>query len=86
MNCNILLFELQCFFCRTESDFNDLCQRVRTDLIDPEKEPMFEVSYNKPKEWSPTLENAIDAAATSFSGIWVFLLLEKLLVDDTNEV
>lgn len=38
------------------------------DLIDPEKEPMFEVSYNKPKEWSPTLENAIEAAATSFSG------------------
>lgn len=29
---------------------------------------MFEISYNKPKEWSPILENAIEAAATSFSG------------------
>uniref|UniRef100_V5GLN2 Cysteine protease n=1 Tax=Anoplophora glabripennis TaxID=217634 RepID=V5GLN2_ANOGL len=56
-----------CFFCRTEGDFNDLCQRIKTELIDPEKQPLFEVCYNKPKEWSPTLENAIEAGPASFA-------------------
>ncbi|KAG5877386.1 hypothetical protein JTB14_027997 [Gonioctena quinquepunctata] len=56
-----------CFFCKTESDFNELCQKVKTDLIDPEKEPMFEVSFNRPEEWSPTLENAVEAGTTSFA-------------------
>ncbi|CAG9862759.1 unnamed protein product [Phyllotreta striolata] len=56
-----------CFFCKTEADFNEFCQRVKSDLIDPEKEPMFEICYNKPKEWSPTLENAVDAGNASFS-------------------
>ncbi|CAG9837066.1 unnamed protein product [Diabrotica balteata] len=56
-----------CFFCKTEQDFDDFCQRVKTDLIDPEKEPMFEISFNKPKEWSPILENAVEAGAASFT-------------------
>nr|CAI5869646.1 unnamed protein product [Callosobruchus analis] len=56
-----------CFFCKTEGDFNDLCLRIKLDLIEPEKEPMFEVTYSKPEEWSPTLENAVEAATTSFA-------------------
>ncbi|XP_023030058.1 autophagy-related 4a isoform X2 [Leptinotarsa decemlineata] len=58
-----------CFFCKTESDFDEFCQRVKTDLIDREKEPMFEISLDKPKEWSPTLESAVEANASSFSEI-----------------
>ncbi|KAJ8951803.1 hypothetical protein NQ318_019776 [Aromia moschata] len=58
-----------CFFCKTEADFNDLCQRIKSELIDPEKQPLFEITYNKPKEWSPTLENAIEAGPASFSDL-----------------
>ncbi|XP_056646251.1 cysteine protease ATG4A-like isoform X1 [Diorhabda sublineata] len=56
-----------CFFCKTESDFNDFCLKVETDLLNPQTEPMFEISYNKPTEWSPVLENAVDAGAASFA-------------------
>ncbi|CAG9771796.1 unnamed protein product [Ceutorhynchus assimilis] len=46
-----------CFFCKTEEDFNDLCQNIKDDLIKPERQPLFEISYDKPKEWQPTTQD-----------------------------
>lgn len=43
-----------CFFCKTEDDFNDLCQNIKDVLIKPEKQPLFEVSYERPQEWQST--------------------------------
>ncbi|KAJ8964780.1 hypothetical protein NQ317_010015 [Molorchus minor] len=41
--------------------------RIKSELMEPEKQPLFEISYNRPKEWSPTTENAIEAGPASFS-------------------
>ncbi|KAF7281354.1 hypothetical protein GWI33_004837 [Rhynchophorus ferrugineus] len=40
-----------CFFCKTEEDFNDLCQQIKDDLITSMKQPLFEISLEKPVEW-----------------------------------
>ncbi|XP_019873976.1 cysteine protease ATG4A isoform X2 [Aethina tumida] len=45
-----------CFFCKTEVEFFELCKRIKEDLIDNENTPLFELSYDKPKEWIPEEE------------------------------
>lgn len=44
-----------CFFCKTEADFTDLCQKVKDELITAENQPLFEISFEKPAEWQPKL-------------------------------
>ncbi|XP_050306741.1 cysteine protease ATG4B [Anthonomus grandis grandis] len=46
-----------CFFCKTEADFNDLCEKIKEQLIKPEKQPLFEISFEKPQEWQPNKED-----------------------------
>lgn len=60
----------QCFFCKTEIEFNELCQLIRDKLIAPEKQPLFEICNERPKQWSPSLdESAVEAlGACSFAG------------------
>lgn len=53
-----------CFFCKTESDFNELCSEIKSQLIEPEKQPLFEIAFNKPKEWRP-MEKMKGATASS---------------------
>ncbi|EFA03418.1 cysteine protease ATG4B [Tribolium castaneum] len=57
-----------CFFCNTEGEFNDLCHSIKKDLIEPEKQPLFEITYEKPKQWTPTLDDAVEAADFELSG------------------
>lgn len=46
-----------CFFCKTETEFNELCHSIRDELINPENQPLFEITYDKPKEWQPAEED-----------------------------
>lgn len=48
--------KFQCFFCKTEDEFNELCQKIKDELIKPEEQPLFEITYEKPKEWQSTAE------------------------------
>lgn len=54
-----------CFFCSTEVEFDILCQQIQEKLIKSEKQPLFEVTQNKPRNWSP----AEDALGASCIGI-----------------
>ncbi|RWS04147.1 cysteine peptidase 2 family C54 protein-like protein [Dinothrombium tinctorium] len=47
-----------CFYCHTESDFDNWCSLAYNALIDNEKQPLFEISKERPKNWQQ---------ATSFS-------------------
>lgn len=58
-----------CFFCKNEAEFNDLCKLIQEQLILPEKQPLFEITVNKPKQWIPQNSTTIEAAeATSLLG------------------
>ncbi|KAF5297750.1 hypothetical protein FQR65_LT09924 [Abscondita terminalis] len=56
-----------CFFCKTEQDFDDLSERIRIDIIGAEKQPLFEICFERPKEWSPSEDIGIEALATASS-------------------
>lgn len=57
-----------CFFCSTEPEFEILCQQIQERLVKTEKQPLFEVVQNKPRDWSP-LDAAEEALSTSFCGM-----------------
>lgn len=38
----------QCFYCGTEKEYDDLCNRMRQELIDAEKTPLFELVPTRP--------------------------------------
>ncbi|KAL1491174.1 hypothetical protein ABEB36_011814 [Hypothenemus hampei] len=40
-----------CFFCKTEEEFNDLCVKIKENLVKEEKQPLFEICCEKPQEW-----------------------------------
>ncbi|XP_066255095.1 cysteine protease ATG4B [Euwallacea similis] len=46
-----------CFFCKTESDFNDLCQKIKDEIVKSQKQPLFEIVYEKPREYQATSED-----------------------------
>ena len=54
---------LQCFYCGTEKEFDDLCNRIRQELIDAEKTPLFELVPTRPDYMRD------DATGTGASGI-----------------
>ncbi|KAF2903691.1 hypothetical protein ILUMI_02486 [Ignelater luminosus] len=56
-----------CFFCKTEEEFDDLCDHIRNEIIAAEKQPLFEICFDRPKEWSPTEDSAEDALAAACS-------------------
>ena len=44
----ILKINFQCFVCSTEKEFDDLCNRLRHDLVDTEKTPLLELASTRP--------------------------------------
>ncbi|XP_076040366.1 cysteine protease ATG4B-like isoform X2 [Oratosquilla oratoria] len=37
-----------CFYCGTEKEYDDLCNRIRQELVDGEKTPLFELCVTRP--------------------------------------
>ncbi|XP_057337781.1 cysteine protease ATG4B isoform X2 [Microplitis mediator] len=62
-----------CFFCATEKDFKSLCRSMQSELITPEKQPLFELCAERPAHWSP-----VDDVATEALGITSSNHFEKL--------
>ena len=59
----------QCFFCNTEDEFDSLCQLIEKQLVRPEKQPLFEVCNERPRQWSPLEDGAEEAlGATACMG------------------
>ncbi|KAK5646792.1 hypothetical protein RI129_005256 [Pyrocoelia pectoralis] len=56
-----------CFFCKTEIEFNELCERIRKEIVVGERQPLFEICFDRPKEWSPVEDLADEAIATASS-------------------
>ena len=56
-----------CFFCQTESDFDNWCQLVRKYLIQNEKQPLFELARERQPQWgvAQSVEVAQDAITVS---------------------
>lgn len=56
-----------CFLCKTEAEFNDLCQLIQDNLIIPETQPLFEITLERPTQWVsvPPSVSDIEAAETS---------------------
>lgn len=48
-----------CFFCSSEVEFDILCQQIQEKLIKSEKQPLFEITLNKPRHWIP-VENPVE--------------------------
>lgn len=65
------------FFCPTEFDFDMLCQQIKEELITPEKQPLFELSQEKPKQWCGNDENI-------YLGATAYTALEELEQDNIN--
>lgn len=60
LTCNFS-FCFQCFFCKEEKDFDNLCQEIRMKLIIPEKQHLFELFDEKPQSWVPPDGSAEEA-------------------------
>ncbi|KXJ16560.1 cysteine protease ATG4B [Exaiptasia diaphana] len=43
------------FFCKSEEDFDDLCQQFKKHIIEGKRRPMFELAAKRPPHW-PVLE------------------------------
>ena len=59
----------QCFFCNTKDEFDLLCQLIEKQLVRPEKQPLFELCNERPRQWSPLEDGAEEAlGATACMG------------------
>ncbi|KAK2573814.1 Cysteine protease ATG4B [Acropora cervicornis] len=43
------------FFCKTEEEFDDLCEQINEHILSCQRRPMFEVAKKRPPHW-PSLE------------------------------
>lgn len=50
-----------CFFCASESDFDSWCSLVHKSLIVNEKQPLFELSKDRPHHWPPLINPSDDS-------------------------
>ncbi|XP_012262653.2 cysteine protease ATG4B [Athalia rosae] len=66
-----------CFFCATEKDFKSLCRSIQEELIDPEKQPLFELCSEKPADWSPVDDCATEAVGTATNVVLGFESLDR---------
>ncbi|KAF5305695.1 hypothetical protein FQA39_LY09184 [Lamprigera yunnana] len=57
-----------CFLCKTEEEFDHLCDCIRTEVIAVEKQSLFEICIERPKEWSP-IEDSAQASLATISSI-----------------
>lgn len=68
-----------CFFCGSEKEFDDLCNRMRQELIDAEKTPLFELVPTRPDYMKD------DSSFEGASGINVEFEDHQLDSDDDEE-
>ncbi|PSN40264.1 Cysteine protease ATG4B [Blattella germanica] len=54
-----------CFFCQTEEEFDTLCKLIQERLVQPEKQPLFELCNERPRHWSPLEDGAEEALGAS---------------------
>lgn len=54
-----------CFLCKTENEFDHLCERIKNEIISADRQPLFEICFDRPKEWSPTEDTAVDALGSA---------------------
>lgn len=83
MSESLISFSLQGFFCKTEADFEDLCQCIRKYILHGEKTPMFELHQQRPLHWPPFEPYAPEPLAKSgefLTLLSILLLLRILLV------
>ncbi|CAH0557586.1 unnamed protein product [Brassicogethes aeneus] len=67
-----------CFFCKTEVEFFDLCRLIKLEVIDSSSSPLFELAYEKPKEWVPqegSSKKDLDLASRNFDSDHEFEIL-----------
>jgi len=56
-----------CFFCKTESSFEQLCETIKKSLVEGEQQPLFEIAEKRPAPyWSERTSNQ-DQPSTSKS-------------------
>ena len=53
-----------CFFCETESDFDTWCHSAKNVFVRGEKQPLFELTKDRPDFWSSPVQAAGDACAS----------------------
>ncbi|KAG8036548.1 hypothetical protein G9C98_003870 [Cotesia typhae] len=66
-----------CFFCATEKDFKSLCRSMQSELITPEKQPLFELCAESPAHWSPVDDVAAEAFGVASSNLLGFEKLDR---------
>ncbi|KAL7294618.1 hypothetical protein TKK_0011923 [Trichogramma kaykai] len=54
-----------CFFCANELEFQNLCKLMKEELIQNEKQPLFEICAEKPANWSSAENTEEQSAAAS---------------------
>lgn len=57
------LYPLQCFYCGTEKEFDDLCNRLRQDVVAPQSAPLFELASTRPHYMRDDVNATLGAAA-----------------------
>lgn len=74
--CNIpsrTLFERhlfpQCFLCRSESEFDSLCELIKENLLSSGKQPLFEVCEERRIPWNTAHQFESRSDTNSFSGM-----------------
>ncbi|KAI4488764.1 hypothetical protein M0802_011274 [Mischocyttarus mexicanus] len=55
-----------CFFCATEKDFKSMCKTMQDELLEPAKQPLFELSTEKLVNWSPAEDVSEAIGASNF--------------------
>ncbi|XP_043497461.1 cysteine protease ATG4B isoform X1 [Polistes fuscatus] len=55
-----------CFFCATEKDFKSMCKIMQDELLEPAKQPLFELSTEKLVNWSPAEDVSEAIGASNF--------------------
>lgn len=63
-----MLWGFQSFFCRTEADFDALCESIRKHMVTPDQQALVAVQEEQQQLWTPLDDTAADAlGATAMS-------------------
>lgn len=66
-----------CFFCSSEVEFDILCQQIQEKLVKSEKQPLFEITQNKPRHWIPVEDPSQHALGMP---LWVTIRLVSYIL------
>ncbi|XP_076306730.1 cysteine protease ATG4B-like isoform X1 [Tachypleus tridentatus] len=70
-----------CFYCRSEADFDNWCNHVYKLLIASEKQPLFELSKERPSHWPSVETEQAQGGSTSLD----FTILDEERIFDTSD-